>query len=100
MVRSVLAFSKKNSISEGFEGASVYYVANFFWDSIVKGGISTRASAISFKLIMASIPAMIVLISAIPLIFPQFTEQLQQAMATFLPKETMTILYTLLRSTF
>ncbi|NND77965.1 MAG: YihY/virulence factor BrkB family protein [Flavobacteriales bacterium] len=90
-VVSLVNVSKK-IVLPGFEGASLYYVARFFWDSLVKGGLTTRASAISFKLIMASIPAMIVLISAIPLIFPQFTDQLQQAMSAFLPKETMDIL--------
>ena len=90
-VVSLVNVSKK-IVLPGFQGASVYYVARFFWDSIVKGGITTRASAISFKLIMASIPAMIVLISAIPLIFPHFTDQLVQAMSAFLPVDTMEIL--------
>ncbi|MEM7163459.1 MAG: YihY/virulence factor BrkB family protein, partial [Bacteroidota bacterium] len=76
----------------GFQGLSVHYVAKFFWDSISKGALVTRASAISFKLIMASIPGMIVLISAIPLLFPDFTFRMQQAMSTFLPKETMLLL--------
>jgi len=89
-----LAFIKltKRIKPPGFEGMSIHYVAKFFWDSIAKGGLVTRASAISFKLIMASIPGMIVLISAIPLLFPDFMDQIHQAMSAFLPTETMEIL--------
>ena len=34
----------------GFQGLSIWYVSSFFAESIVKGQLATRASAISFKI--------------------------------------------------
>ena len=36
----------------GFQGLSLWYVSSFFAESIVKGQLATRASAISFRIFL------------------------------------------------
>ena len=99
LIRNIVALSRKvNPI--GFEGLSVYDVARFFYDSINKGAIITRASAISFKLIMASLPGLIVLLSFIPLIIPDFVEKLKFGMAQAMPAQTLEFLNPYLEQLF
>jgi membrane protein len=49
-----------------FEGVPLYDVALFFWHSIVKGAITTRASAIAFSFFIAFFPFLIFLFTLIP----------------------------------
>jgi membrane protein len=51
-----------------FEGVPLYDVALFFWHSIVKGSIATRASAIAFSFFIAFFPFVIFLFTLIPYI--------------------------------
>lgn len=51
-----------------FEGVPLYDVALFFWHSIVKGSITTRASAIAFSFFIAFFPFLIFLFTLIPYI--------------------------------
>jgi membrane protein len=52
----------------GFRGKSVYDVAIFFIESLVKGSITTRASSIAFNLFLALFPGIIFLFTLIPFI--------------------------------
>lgn len=99
IIKQIVALSSKIH-PIGFEGLSIYDVARFFYDSINKGAIITRASAISFKLIMASLPALIVLISFIPLIVPDFVENLKFFMAQAMPAQTLEFLNPYLEQLF
>ncbi len=51
-----------------FEGVPLYDVALFFYHSIVKGSITTRASAIAFSFFIAFFPFIIFLFTLIPFI--------------------------------
>jgi len=51
-----------------FDGVPLYDVAIFFWNSIVNGSITTRASAIAFSFFVALFPAIIFLFTLIPYI--------------------------------
>jgi len=51
-----------------FEGVPLYDVALFFWSSIEKGAIATRASAIAFSFFIAFFPFVIFLFTLIPYI--------------------------------
>ncbi len=51
-----------------FEGVPLYDVALFFWHSIDKGAITTRASAIAFSFFIAFFPFIIFLFTLIPFI--------------------------------
>lgn len=51
-----------------FEGVPLYDVALFFWHSIIKGSITTRASAIAFSFFIAFFPFLIFLFTLIPYI--------------------------------
>lgn len=49
-----------------FNGASLYYVAHFFWEGITKGDVGTRGASISYKILMALFPTIIFGLSLIP----------------------------------
>lgn len=49
-----------------FGGASLYYVAQFFWTGITEGDVGSRAAAISYRILMALIPTIIFGLSIIP----------------------------------
>ena len=51
-----------------FGGASVYYVAVFFWEGITEGDVGTRAASISYRILMALFPTIIFGLSLIPYI--------------------------------
>lgn len=50
----------------GFDGFSVYEISRFFFRALTDGNLTTRASAIAFKLFVAFFPAVIVLLTLIP----------------------------------
>ena len=49
-----------------FGGASLYYVAHFFLEGIIKGEVGTRAASISYRILMALFPTIIFGLSIIP----------------------------------
>ena len=49
-----------------FDGVPLYDVSLFFWKSITKGAISTRASGIAFSFFLALFPTIIFLFTLIP----------------------------------
>lgn len=49
-----------------FQGASLYYVAKFFWEGITEGDVGTRGASISYRTLMALFPTIIFGLSIIP----------------------------------
>ena len=62
---SIVARAKKISLPF-FDGVPLYDVSLFFWKSIVKGSISTRASGIAFSFFVAFFPSLIFILTLIP----------------------------------
>src|SRR5690554_2998451 len=72
-----------------FEGIPIYDVAVFFWNSIVNGAITTRASAIAFSFFIALFPAILFLFTLIPYIpIRNFQNELFQLLHEILPEST------------
>ncbi len=80
----------------GFEGLSVYDLVELYFSGIVKGALSTRASAIAFSLFMALFPLLIFLVNLIPFVTPHislpgnepFDKVMLFYLETFLPTAT------------
>ncbi|PKP36908.1 MAG: hypothetical protein CVT98_06850, partial [Bacteroidetes bacterium HGW-Bacteroidetes-15] len=87
LVLSKLAIRKAKRISfVGFEGVSIYDVVSFFLNGIVKGRITTRASAVSFDFFIALFPTIIFVFTLIPYIpVENFQEQLLLLVEGILP---------------
>lgn len=49
-----------------FGGASLYYVALFFWEGITEGDVGTRGASVSYRILMALFPTIIFGLSVIP----------------------------------
>ena len=58
----------KTIVIPGFDGLPIYDVLDFFFKGVVKGSITTRASAISFSMFSALFPAIIFIFTLIPFI--------------------------------
>jgi len=72
-----------------FEGVPLYDVALFFYHSIVKGSIATRASAIAFSFFIAFFPFIIFLFTLIPFIpIDNFQNELLILIQNVVPKST------------
>jgi membrane protein len=72
-----------------FDGVPIYDVALFFWRSIVRGSITTRASAIAFSFFIALFPAIIFLFTLIPYIpIDNFQNELFRLIKEILPDST------------
>lgn len=85
-----------NVILPGFDGLSIWEVLTFFVQGITKGSIITRASAISFKIILAIAPSFILLLTLIPYIpIDNFQENLLDGIEQLIPGQT----YELVEST-
>lgn len=70
-----------------FEGVPLYDVALFFWHSIEKGAITTRASAIAFSFFIAFFPFLIFLFTLIPYIpIQNFQVELLTLIEDLVPK--------------
>lgn len=70
-----------------FEGVPLYDVALFFWHSIEKGAITTRASAIAFSFFIAFFPFLIFLFTLIPYIpIQNFQVELLTLIEDIVPK--------------
>jgi membrane protein len=73
----------------GFEGLSLFFVMKFFAEGLQKGAVVTRAAAISFRIFLAVFPALILLLSIIPLVpIDNFQESLFSNLQGFFPGDT------------
>jgi membrane protein len=79
----------------GFEGLSVYDLLEMYVFGILKGTLSTRASAIAFSLFMAIFPLLIFMITLVPFLLPyinidpvNFDVQFRLFLESFLPSAT------------
>jgi membrane protein len=90
-VRTAIDFLSKVK-PPGFQGLSLWYVARFFLEAILKGQLPTRAAAISFRLFLAFFPAMILLLSLIPYIpIDDFQDSLFEGISGFFPGDTFSL---------
>lgn len=72
-----------------FEGVPLYNVGLFFWQSIVNGSITTRASAIAFSFFIALFPFVIFLFTLIPFIpVDNFQIELMELIEDVVPPST------------
>lgn len=72
----------------GFDGMPIYDVMKFFITGIIKGSVTTRASAISFNFFMAMFPAIIVLFTLIPYVpISGFQDSLLELMKNLIPQQ-------------
>ena len=72
-----------------FEGVPLYDVTLFFWHSIAKGAITTRASAIAFSFFIAFFPFVIFLFTLIPYIpIDNFQNELLTLIQNVVPPTT------------
>ncbi len=85
----------KNIKLPGFEGLSIYDLIEMYFLGILRGTLSTRASAIAFSLFMALFPLLIFLVTLVPYLFEyvsiqnaDFEGQFQLFLESFLPKAT------------
>ncbi len=87
-VRHIINRSKKTSLP-GFRGIPIHDVVMFFIQQVRKVGMTERASAISYNLVMAIPPAIIFLFTLIPLlpISKEFEESLYSIIRDIVPGE-------------
>ena len=74
----------------GVEGMNLYDVLRFFVKGLVNGSVSIRSAAISFRLLVAVFPAIILLLSILPYT-PLRTEDVIDMLRIFFPGETVVI---------
>ncbi|MES2630012.1 MAG: YihY/virulence factor BrkB family protein, partial [Bacteroidota bacterium] len=73
----------------GCHGYSLYSVLSLIWEGFHKGKLLTRASAISFKILLALAPTLILLFTLIPYIpVTNFQEDLIRSIEELLPAST------------
>ncbi len=94
-VRKAILFSKK-FILPGFDGLSLFQVLQFFFLGLQKGRITTRASAVCFRFVLAIPPLLIVFLTVIPFI-P--IENFQESLLTYLERAMPGDSYSLVEST-
>ena len=75
----------------GVEGMNLYDVLRFFVLGLINGSVSIRAASISYKLLLAFFPAMILLLSVLPHT-PLKTNDVLDALLLFFPGETVSLL--------
>jgi membrane protein len=80
---------------KGFEGMSLFDLIVLYLRGIIRGALSTRASAIAFSLFLALFPLVIFLVTLIPYLIPyihigggDFEVQFLHFLETMLPKAT------------
>lgn len=94
IVKWLVRFLKRIKLP-AFEGLSLYDLIEMYIIGIVKGAVSTRASAIAFSLFIAIFPLLIFLITLIPFVLPlvsgnnaNFDAQFLLFLESFLPEAT------------
>jgi membrane protein len=88
-----LAVRKAKRISFiGFDGVPIYDVVVFFGRGLIRGSITTRASAVAFDFFVAIFPSIIFLFTLIPLIpVDNFQQQLLDLVEELLPITTFSL---------
>lgn len=85
--RQLLGWTKR-IVLPGFEGFSLYEISRFFFRALTEGNLTTRASAIAFKLFVAFFPAVIVLLTLIPYVpISDFQDRLLDTFEEMMPLE-------------
>ena len=74
----------------GVEGMNLYDVLRFFGLGLINGSVSIRAASISYRLLLAFFPAMILLLSILPHT-PLETNDVMDALLLFFPGETVSL---------
>ncbi len=91
-VRKAVYISHK-LVLPGFQGLSLYQVLAFFVEGMRMGRITTRASAVSFRVLLAIPPFLIVLLSTIPFIpIDSFQENLLNGIARLMPESAFELM--------
>jgi len=86
--RRLLIRYLRKIILPGFDGMPFYDVMKFFFTGLIKGSVTTRASAISFNFFMALFPAIIVLFTIIPYVPVEgFQDSLLELMKNLIPQK-------------
>lgn len=90
-----LVFVLKRVQLRAFEGLSLFDLVAMYVRGIIRGALSTRASAISFSLFMAIFPLLIFLLTLVPYVIPyvsvgnsNFDAQFLNFIENFLPTAT------------
>ena len=94
LVNKAVGLLKKFKL-KAFEGLSLYDLIEMYFLGIVRGTLSTRASAIAFSLFMAIFPLLIFLLTLVPYVIPyvkvgnaDFDAQFFLFLESFLPTAT------------
>ncbi|MEO6883789.1 MAG: YihY/virulence factor BrkB family protein [Bacteroidia bacterium] len=83
-----LIFYLKKVVLPGFEGIPLYKVLLFFFKSIQKGYITTRASSIAFNFFLAIFPSIIFIFTLIPYVpIAHFQDNLIDILQDILPTD-------------
>lgn len=70
----------------GFDGVPIYYVISFFVKGMIRGSVTTRASAVAFSFFVALFPTIIFLFTLLPFIpFENFQQQLLELVKGLIP---------------
>lgn len=83
-----LRWSRKTAekiVLPGLDGLNLLFLARFFGTGLSDGAITLRASAISFQVIMASFPTIILLFSLIPYFSVDFQDLLMGYLSDVIP---------------
>ena len=75
----------------GIEGMNLYDVLRFFFKGLVNGSVSIRSAAISFRLLVAVFPAIILLLSVLPYT-PLKADDVIDFLGNFFPGGTVVLL--------
>jgi len=78
----------KKLILPGFQGLDIHYVTSFFVKGLTNGALAIRASAISFQMVMAFLPSVILIFSLIPLISTGAEGKFIDVISSIMPAET------------
>lgn len=90
-VRRTILFTKK-LILPGFGGLSLYQVLGFFLRGLQQGRITTRASAVCFRFILAIPPLLIVFLTVIPFVpIENFQESIMSYLDKAMPGDTFSL---------
>ncbi len=85
-------FISRKVVLPGFQGLSLYQVLGFFFQGLQNGRITTRASAVSFRILLAIPPLLIVLLSLIPFIpVDNFQDNLFENIARLMPQSAFVL---------
>ena len=74
----------------GVEGMNLYDVLRFFGLGLINGSVSIRAASISYRILLAFFPAIILLLSILPHT-PLETNDVMDALLLFFPGETVSL---------